>query len=150
MLMDVMTDDGAGVNMMTNPAMGYIGLAVEISLSITLKMTNKIIYKYLCIECMYQCFWDFRGHGFSCDIRRWKIKSNDIRLAVVYQSTLSKLIGWMIYDNQEIRKIKLFVPPRGTPTSDESDSDLLEVDNSKLKGIYTYDSSDNEVRLYVI
>ena len=98
--------------MMTNPAMGYIGLAVEISLSITLKMTNKIIYKYLCIECMYQCFWDFRDHGFSCDIRRWKIKSNNIRLAVVYQSTLSKLIGWMIYDNQEIRRKKIVCPTK--------------------------------------
>ena len=43
-----------------------------------------------------------------------------------------------------------FVLLGGAPASDESDSDSLEADNSESKGIYTDDSSDNEVGLYAI
>ena len=43
-----------------------------------------------------------------------------------------------------------FVPLGEAPASNESDSDSLKADNSESKEIYTDDSSDDEVGLYVI
>ena len=45
MLRGVLVDGGAGVNVMTIPAMRYLGLEIERPSSITLKMTNKKICK---------------------------------------------------------------------------------------------------------
>ena len=45
MLRGLLVDGGAGVNVMTIPAMRYIGLEIERPSSITLKMANKRICK---------------------------------------------------------------------------------------------------------
>ena len=49
MLRGVLVDVGAGVNVMTIPAIRYIGLEIEKPSSITLKMANKIICKSQCM-----------------------------------------------------------------------------------------------------
>ena len=43
MLRCVLVDGGAGINVMTIPAIRYIGFEIEIHLSIILKMANKMI-----------------------------------------------------------------------------------------------------------
>lgn len=59
-------------------------------------------------------------------------------------------IGYMTIGKGPHQQRIPFVPLRATPVSDKSDSDSLEADNSESKGIYTNDSLDYEVGLYVI
>ena len=154
MLRGVLVDGGAGVNVMTIPAMRYIGLEIERPSSITLKMANKRICKpqgmisNVCINVLgISTAVDFHvvleeDKSYPMILRRpWLTKSH-IRN---YGGE-----GYMTIGKGPNRQRIAFVPLGGAPTSDESDSDSLETDNSESEGIYTDDSSDDEVGLYAI
>lgn len=57
---------------------------------------------------------------------------------------------YITIENGLHRQRNPFVLQVGAPTSDESVSDSLEADDSESEGIYTDDSSDDEVILYAI
>ena len=154
MLRGVLVDVGAGVNIMTIPAMRYIGLEIERPSSITLKMANKIICKSqgmisnVCINVL----------GIPTAVDFYVVlEENGSYPMILGHPWLTKAHvrnywgeGYMTIGKGPHRQRIPFVSLRGAPASDESDSDSLETDNSESEEIYTDDYSDDEVGLYTI
>ena len=157
MLRGLLVDGGAGVNVMTIPAMRYIGLEIERPSSITLKMANKRICKpqgmisNVCINVL----------GISTAVDFHVVLEEDgSYLMILGRPWLTKAHvrnywgeGYMTIGKKPYRQRISFVPLGGAPASDESDesdSDSREVDDSESKKIYTDDSSEDEVGLYAI
>ncbi|KAH8932644.1 hypothetical protein BDL97_19G084500 [Sphagnum fallax] len=154
-LRGVLVDGGAGVNVMTIPAMRYLGLKIDRPASVTLKMANKRIVKLervisnVVITVMrVSTIVDFHvvleedGAYPMILGRPWLTKSH----ARNYWGE-----GYMtirVHPNRQKVPFASFVKSsRGTSEyEDESETDQ----SSSSEGIYTDDSSEEEVGLYAL
>ncbi len=155
MLRRVLVDGRAGVNVMTIPTMRYLGLKIDRPASITLKMANKrvvrlernisnVVIVVMGVSTIVDFHVVLEEDGAYPMIlgRPWLTKSH----ARNYWGEGYMTIG--VHPNQQKVPFASFVKSsrRTSEYEDESETDQ----SSSFKGIYTNDSNEEEVGLYVL
>jgi hypothetical protein len=151
----VLVDGGAGVNVMTIPAMRYLGLKIDRPASVTLKMANKrvvrpegVISNVVITVMRVSTIVDFHvvleedGAYPMILGRPWLTKSH----ARNYWGEGYMTIG--VHPNRQKVPFASFVKNSGGTSEYEDESETDQ--SSSSEGIYTDDSSEEEVGLYAL
>ncbi len=154
-LRGVLVDGGAGVNVMTIPAMRYLGLKIDRPALVTLKMANKrvvrpegvisnvviTIMKVSTIVDFHVVLEEDGAYPMILD-RPWLTKSH----ARNYWGEGYMIIG--VHPNRQKVPFASFVKSSGRMNEYEDESETDQ--SSSSEGIYTDDSSEEEVGLYAL
>jgi len=151
----VLVDGGAGVNVMTIPVMRYLGLKINRPALVTLKMANKqivrpegvisnVVITVMRISTIVDFHVVLEEDGAYPMIlgKPWLTKSH----ARNYWGEGYMTIG--VHPNRQKVPFASFVKSFGGTSEYEDELEINESSNSE--GIYTDDSSEKEVGLYVL
>jgi hypothetical protein len=154
-LRGVLVDGGAGVNVMTIPTMKYLGLKIDRPASVTLKMANKRVVRLegvinnVAITVMkvptivdFHVVLEEDGAYPMILGRPWLTKSH----AKNYWGEGYMTIG--VHPNRQKVPFANFVKSSGGTSEYEDESKIDQ--SSSSEGIYTDDSSEEEVGLYAL
>ncbi len=154
-LCGVLVDGGVGVNVMTIPAMRYLGLKIDRPASVTLKMANKrivrpkgVISNVVIIVMRVYTIVDFHvvleeNGAYPMILRRpWLTKSHARNYWGEGYMTIK------VHPNRQKVPFASFVKSSGGTSEYEDESETDQ--SSSSEGIYMDDSSEEEVGLYAL